>query len=130
MVGVLKVLLWAYGILLIILGLTGIFFPDWLSDSLFAVTDISSFTKLTIGMLGAIYLAAGVWLAAAGRDPLKDISWIKFVILKIALSVVFVVYALTRSYVEINAVNISFLVVDFIWGLAFLIAYPWRKSRV
>ncbi len=130
MFGVLKVLLWAYGILLIILGLAGIFFPDWLSDSLFDVADISSFTKLTIGMLGAVYLAAGVWLAAAGRDPLKDISWIKFVILKIALSVVFVVYALTRSYVEINAVNISFLVVDFIWGLAFLIAYPWRKSRV
>ncbi len=130
MAGVLKVLLWAYGILLIILGLTGIFFPDWLSNSLFAVADISGFTKLTIGMLGAVYLAAGVWLAAAGRDPLKDISWIKFVILKIALSVVFVVYALTRSYVEINAMNITFLVVDFIWGLAFLIAYPWRKSRV
>jgi hypothetical protein len=130
MAGVLKVLLWAYGIMLIILGLSGIFFPDWIAESFFSVDDISNFGQLTMGMLGAIYIASGIWLAMAGRDPLKDISWVKFVILKIALTVVFVIYALIQSYVEANAMNITFLVVDFIWGLAFLIAYPWRTSRL
>jgi hypothetical protein len=129
MAGVLKVLLWAYGIMLIVFGLLGIFFPDWMSGSLFGVDNITGFVKLTMGMLGAVYIAAGVWLAAAGRDPLKDISWVKFVILKIALSVVLFVYSLVQSYIEVSAVNIIFLIVDFIWGLAFLIAYPWRTKR-
>jgi hypothetical protein len=129
MAGVFKVLLWAYGIMLIVLGLAGILFPDWLAETFFTVGDITGFSKFAVGLLGAIYIAAGVWLAAAGREPLQDISWVKFVILKIALSVVFVIYALVQSLVEANAMNITFLVVDFIWGLAFIIAYPWWKSR-
>lgn len=129
MSGVLKVLLWAYGIILVVLGLLGIFFPDWMSESLFGVDNITGFVKSIMGMLGAVYIAAGIWLAMAGRNPLQDISWVKFVILKIFLSVVVVVYAFIRSFIEPSAVSITFLVIDFIWGLAFLVAYPWRMSR-
>jgi|WetSurMetagenome_2_1015567.scaffolds.fasta_scaffold509805_1 hypothetical protein len=129
MTGILKALLIIYGVILVVLGIGLVIFPEQTASSLLSFDNLASSAKLFAGMLGAVYIAVGIYLAAAGGDPLRHISWVKFIILKIGLSLAFIVYALSRSYVETNALNISMLVVDFIFGLAFLITYPWRSTR-
>ena len=129
MTGVLKVLLWIYGVVLVIGGLGLIFTPEWLAENAFGFENVTNVGIFVAALLGAIYVSAGVWLFAAGRDPLRHISWVKFTILKIALSLAVIAYALIKDYVEINAMVIVLMVYDFVWGVALLIFYPWRTTK-
>jgi hypothetical protein len=129
MTGVLKVLLIVYSVILVILGLGFVIFPAQTASSLLSFDDLASSARFFAGMLGAVYIAVGLYLTSAGGDPLRHISWVKFIILKIGLSLTFVIYALSQSYIEPNALNIVMLVVDFAFGVAFLIAYPWRSVK-
>lgn len=38
----------------------------------------ASNAKLPMAILGATWIAAGVWTAAAARDPLRHLNWVKF----------------------------------------------------
>jgi hypothetical protein len=129
MTGVLKVLLIIYSVILVILGLGFVIFPAQTASSLLGFDDLSSSARFFAGMLGAVYIAVGLYLASVGGDPARHISWVKFIILKIGLSLAFVIYALSQSYIEANALNIVMLVVDFAFGVAFLVAYPWRSAK-
>ena len=129
MTGVLKVLLWIYGVVLVAIGLGNIIAPDWMAETAFGIDNLTNDGLFMSAMLGAIYIAAGFFIAAAGRDPLRYISWVKFAVLKIGISVVIVIYALIQEYIEPSGMVITMLAVDFAFGLAFLIFYPWKLRK-
>ena len=101
MVKALRVLMYIYGAILILVGLSLLFLPEQMA-AMYGTSNISSFAKFTAAGLGSIYLAAGVWIAAAGRDPLRDIRWVKSVITKGALSIVAGAYTIVMGYVKFN----------------------------
>ena len=77
----------AYGVVLILVGLGVIIVPDKIAE-LWRLGEIADYSKFLLANAGAIYVAAGVGVVAAGRDPLQHISWVKFAITKCILTVV------------------------------------------
>ena len=128
MVKALKVLLYIYGIILVLSGLALIFMPDQMAAS-WGVSGITNFAKFCGAGLGAIYLAAGIWVLVATRDPLRHINWVKFVITKGALSIVVGVYAIIVGYIELQP-SLWILIVDAVLIILFLVFYPWRTALV
>ena len=128
MVKTLKVLLIIYGVMLILLGLGDIFMPEQ-AAVMFDVADISDFAKFVGAALGAIYIAAGVWLLFASVDPLRNINMVRFVITKAILSIAVIIYANTVGLIDLTIFGYSMLIVDAILAILFLIAYPWRKAN-
>ncbi len=129
MTGILKVLLWVYGIILIVVGLGSIVIPDWMAETFFGVENLTNGGLFFGAMLGSMFIPVGIWLATAGRDPIRNITWVKFVVLKIGIWLVVELYTLIEGYIEPNAMVITLLIVDFIFGLAFLIFYPWKSKK-
>jgi hypothetical protein len=123
----LKVVMIIYGVILVLVGLLLIFLPDQAAD-MWGVSDITDFAKFTGLGLGAVYLAAGVWVVVAGRDPLQHINWVKFVITKGALSIVASVYAIIMDYIPASPF-MWMLVVDAVLIALLLVFYPWRAAR-
>ena len=129
MTSVLKVLLWVYGIILIVVGLGCIISPDWMADTFYGIEDLTNGGLFFTTMLGSVFVPVGIWVAAAGRDPVKYIIWVKFVIMKIGIWLLVEIYTLIKGYIEPDAMVITLLAVDFIFGLAFLIFYPWKARK-
>ena len=73
----LKIAMIVYGVVLILLGLALLILPDKMAE-LWRLGQIADYAKFLTAGAGAIYVAAGVWVVAAGRDPLQHISWVKF----------------------------------------------------
>ena len=126
MVKTLKVLLIIYGVILILGGMGTIFIPEQ-TAVMFGVTNISDFAKFSGVVLGAIYIAAGVWLLFATTDPLRNINWVKFVITKALLSIAVMVYANILGWIDLRIAGMSILIFDAIMVVLFLVAYPWPK---
>lgn len=129
MTGVLKALLWIYGIILIVVGVGCVITPDWMAETFYGVENLPNGGLFFAAMLGSLFIPVGIWLATAGRDPIKNITWVKFVILKIGIWLVVEIYTLIKGYIEPDAMVITLLIVDFIFGLAFLIFYPWKARK-
>ena len=128
MVKALRVLLYIYGVVLVLGGLGLIFMPDQMA-AIWGASGISGFTKFAAVMLGAAYLAAGIWIFIAARDPLRHINWVKFAITKGALSIVVGIYAIIVGYVELQPC-LPFLIFDAIMVILFLVFYPWRAASI
>jgi hypothetical protein len=128
MVKGLKVMLYIYGVILVLLGLGLIFMPDQMA-AMWGASGISDFTRFTGGALGAIYLAAGIWLIVAARDPLRYINWVKFAITKGALSIVVGIYAIIVGYIELGP-SLPIIIIDAVLIALFLAFYPWRAARL
>jgi hypothetical protein len=129
MTGVLKALLWIYGIILIVVGVGCVVIPDWMAETFYGIEDLPNGGLFFAAMMGSLFIPVGIWLAAAGRDPIRNITWVKFAILKIGIWLVVEIYTLIKGYIEPNAMVITLLIVDFIFGLAFLIFYPWKANN-
>jgi hypothetical protein len=129
MTGALKALLWIYGIILIVVGVGCVITPDWMAETFYGVENLPNGGFFFAAMLGSLFIPVGIWLATAGRDPIKNITWVKFVILKIGIWLVVEIYTLIKGYIEPDAMVITLLIVDFIFGLAFLIFYPWKARK-
>jgi hypothetical protein len=69
----------------------------------------------------------GVWVIVASRDPLRHISWVKFVITMSIIAVIAGVYSIIQGYVEFSQVMVSTLF-DGISAVVFLALYPWRAK--
>jgi hypothetical protein len=127
MVKTLKVLLIIYGVILILGGLGQIFAPEQMVV-MFGVTGVSAFAKFCGAELGAIYVAAGVWLLFAATDPLRNINLVRFVITKAVLSIAVLVYANVVGWIDLSMAGMSMLAADAIMVVLFLVAYPWRRT--
>ncbi len=91
------------------------------------LVEIANYAKWLIATLGAIRLAAGIWVIVAGQDPLRHINWVKFGITECILLVIVSLYSIARGYVDFSQVGVLLILVS-ILAVAFLILYPLARS--
>ena len=127
MIRALKVVMIVYGVMLILVGLMDIFAHDTVIK-MFGITGAASYVKWLGEVIGALYIAIGVWIIAAGRDPLRNISWLKFVILKCILLVVITAHSILAGFVDFSQVG-QMIIIYGIFAVVFLALYPWRAAR-
>jgi len=127
MIKALKVVMIVWGALVVLSGLALIVIPDQMRE--YAILgEHAGHVKWIMGLLGAVWIAAGVWVIAASRDPIRHIYWVKFVITMSVIAVVAGVYSIIQGYVEFSQVMVSTLF-DAVFAVAFLVFYPWRAIR-
>ena len=95
------------------------------------VTDLSGFESLAsseyfLAITGATFIAAGVWFALTGLDPMRNINGIRFAILWAGLILVIQLYSLGREYVDFGQIWFG-IVGNAVFAAAFLIFYPYRR---
>ncbi len=126
MIKALKVVMIIWGALVVLSGLALIVIPDQMREYAI-VGEYAGHVKWIIGLLGAVWIAAGVWVIVASRDPLQHINWIKFIITMSIIGVIAGIYSIIQGYVEFSQVAVSTLF-DAISAIVFLILYPWRAA--
>ena len=124
----LKVILVLYGVVIILVGLAGIVAPEQIAE-IWEHTGVVGYAKWFVAALGAVYIAAGVWLIVAGREPQPQVNWVKFVITKILLSLAVTVYAILREFIGFNAAIGLVIGVDAVFAILFLVFYPWSSRQ-
>jgi energy-converting hydrogenase Eha subunit C len=128
MIKALKVWLIIFGAVHILVGLTTILIPaQWAAMG--GVAQITDYERWLLALLGACFIAIGVWVIVAGRNPLSHINWIKFAILKSALTVVVGVYLIIQGYIDFSQVG-AVVILDAVFTIALLACYPWRAARL
>jgi hypothetical protein len=128
MIKALKVVMIVYGVILICGGLMDIFAHD-VVIRMYGLTEVASFVKWMGEIIGAAFIAIGVWVVAASRDPLRDITWVKLVITKGLLTVVVTVHSIIAGFVDFSQVG-QIIILDAVFAVAFLVLYPWRAARI
>ena len=123
MLKALSVAMIVFGAIGILFGLGDIIAPDQ-SSKLFGFAEAPDFVNWVAALGGASYLASGVWVIVASRDPVRHILWVKFLITKSWLFTLVTAYTILRGYVSFSQVGVL-LVLFAIFGILFLAFYPW-----
>ena len=116
-----------YGALSILLGLMLIVAPNQ-AAIMFGFREITDYTKYFMALCGISFIAPGVWLVIAGRDPLRHITWVKFAVLWSILAVVAGLYSIVQGVVTFSQAGTG-IILDAIFAVAFLVLYPYRAVR-
>ena len=126
----LKIALILFGAINILSGLAHIIAPNQLSSmmGLGEIPEVCSPAMYAMAMVGISFIAAGVFLIVAGRDPLRHINWVKFAILWATLAVVAGFYSIIQGYVDFSQVGMV-IILDAVFAVAFLALYPYRLAR-
>lgn len=126
----LKVALILFGVISILSGLAHIIAPYQLASMIGfgEIPDVCRPVAYVMAMVGISFIAPGVWLIVAGRDPLRHITWVKFAILWCILAVVAGLYSIIQGVVSFNQVGMV-IILDGVFAAAFLVFYPWRAAR-
>ena len=120
----LKVALIIYGAIHIVQGIILLVAPE-------RMTELSGFETLGaseyfLAIIGGTFIAAGVWFAMTGLDPLRNINGVRFAILWAALLLIIPLFTLGYDYVDFG--HIWFMVVqNAVFAASFLIFYPYRR---
>ena len=130
MIRALKVVLILFGAISILSGLAHIFIPDQLSAMMGfgKIPDVCSPALFSMAMVGVSFIAAGVWLIVAGRDPLRHITWVKFAILWCILAVAVELYSIAQGIVDFSQVGML-IILDAVFAVVLLALYPYRAAR-
>lgn len=73
----LKLTMFVFGAIVAMEGILDVALPVQRAAGM-GLTQCASQAQLPMAVLGATWLAAGVWTIAAARDPLRHLSWVKF----------------------------------------------------
>ena len=120
----LRVALIIYGAIHIVQGIILLVAPE-------RMTELADFATLGpseyfLAIIGGTFIAAGVWFAMSGMNPLQNINGIRFAILWAGLLLVIPLFTLAYSYVNFG--HIWFMVVqNAVFAVAFMIFYPYRR---
>ncbi len=128
MLKALKVTMIVWGVIHILLGLVLIVAPHQ-AASMMGFGEIAGFGMYVATLWGAALLAASIWIIVAGRNPLRHITWVKFVILLSLLGLVVQLYSVLQGAVDFSQAGVG-IIEDAVFAAAFLIFYPWRAARV
>jgi hypothetical protein len=128
MVKALKVTMIVYGVIGILVGLAFICIPAQMSE-LFNYPAPAGDEKFMLASVGLANIAAAFFVIIASRDPIKNISWVKFAIVWALFGAVLVVYGLVRGYVTFDQEGVA-LIIHVIFAALLLIFYPWRAGQV
>jgi hypothetical protein len=126
MLKALSIAMIVFGVIGILVGLTDIIAPDQ-SSKLFGFGEAPDWVNWLGAMAGASYVAAGVWVIVASRDPIRHILWVKFLVTKSWLFTLVTAYSLIRGYVSFSQVG-ALLILFAIFAVLFLVFYPWRPK--
>ena len=120
----LKAALIIYGAIHIVQGIILLVAPERMTD--FADFKELGSSEYFLAIIGGTFVAAGVWFAMTGLDPLKNINGVRFAVLWAALLLIIPLFTLGYDYVDFG--HIWFMVVqNAIFAGAFLIFYPYRR---
>lgn len=122
----LKVITVTLGIILVTEGLLDIAIPEQ-RLGLMGTGENASYVMAYMTILGATWVAAGIWVVAAGRSPLRHIGSMKFVIALPLLLAFALTYSTIKGYVAFEQVAID-LVVDIAFALVLFVLYPRRAA--
>ena len=123
----LKVVLIVWGVLHILLGLALIVVP-YQAASMMGFGEIADYVPYLMAMVGICFIAPGVWLVVAGRDPLQHITWVKFAILWSILGLVVQLYSVMQGAVDFSQAGVG-IIEDAVFAVAFLALYPYSAAR-
>jgi hypothetical protein len=118
----LKVLLFLYGLIFVVDGLFFIFLQNQTADFL-KMDRFSDTTSFFVMQLGAVYIAIGVWLIIAGRNPLKHLHWIKFIFTMLPIGIAAIIYAYVKDYIGLGVLG-PMTALDVIIVICLVILYP------
>jgi len=122
----LKVITVILGIILIAEGVLDIVIPEQ-RLSMMGTGENAGYVMAYMTLLGATWVAAGIWVVAAGRDPLRHINWMKFVITLPLLLALALTCSIIKRYVTFDQVAID-LVVDIGFAVVLFVLYPRRAA--
>ena len=116
-----------YGAISALLGLMLIVAPNQ-AASMFGFGEIADYTRYFMALCGISFIAPGVWLVVAGRNPLQHITWVKFAILWSILALVAGLYSIVQGVVTFNQAGTG-IILDAVFAVAFLALYPYQAAR-
>ena len=128
MIRALKVVMIVIGVILILIGLSNIFMPDQIGK-MHGFTESIGPLRWLAAVLGAIFIAIGVWAIAASRDPLRNIYMVKLLITANVLLLVVNLYSTFQGYLDFSAA-LPHIILDVVFAVALLVLYPWRAARI
>ena len=120
----LKIALVVFGILNIVCGAAFIIAPYQLA-SMYGFGEIGGYMLYLMSGLGVSFIAPSVWLILASRDPIRNITWVKFAILWCVLSVVVSLYSIAQGSVSFSQAGFG-IILDGVFAIAFFAFYPYR----
>ena len=115
----LKIALIIYGAIHIVWGFMMLFAPDTMTEFSGLVTSAEYFLVL----LGAAFVAVGVWFIMTALDIVNNVGGIKFAVLWSAIMLVAPLFSLWMEYIDFG--HIWFIVViNAVFCGSFLVFYP------
>jgi len=123
----LQVLLIINGLIWIIYGLGFIFFPELTGISQ-QFADWPGNGAFVYAVLGICDIVPACFFIMAARDPLGNLSWVKFAITWGILCGLTDLFCALKGYVPFSQVEL-FFIIDMIFAAGYLIFYPWRGAR-
>ncbi len=121
----LKVALVLYGAIYIAQGIILLVAPDWAAENS-GFEELASYVPYFLAIIGGTYIAAGVWFAMTGLDPLRNINGVRFAVLWAGLLLVIPLYSLWQGYVDFGQIWFG-AALNAIFAVAFLVFYPYRQ---
>jgi len=121
----LKVALIIYGAILLAQGIIFIVAPNWTAEKS-GFEELAAYVPYFLAIIGAAFIAAGVWFAMTGLDPIRNINGVRFAVLWASLLLVIQLYSLGQGYVEFNQIWPG-VILNAIFAAAFLVFYPYRR---
>ncbi|MFC1961635.1 hypothetical protein ACFLWN_01105 [Chloroflexota bacterium] len=129
MIKPLKVTMIVYAVIGIVLGLAFFFVPHQLSAMLGHEAGAGPASAPALAAeLGVGFVAAGIFLIIAARDPLKHILWVKYAIVFAILLLAALLYSLILGYFNLSQAGTG-LIIHAVFAIALLVFYPWRAAR-
>jgi hypothetical protein len=118
-----------YALIGILFGLAFTFVPRQLSAMLgYEAGAGPASAPAMAAELGVSFLAVGVFLIIAARDPIKHILLVKFAIVFAILNLAALLYSLILGYSDFSQAGIG-LIIHAVFAAALLAFYPWRAAR-
>ncbi len=127
MIKALKVVMIVFGAIGILAGLSDIIVPDQ-AAKLYGFGEIADYVRWILALGGASFVAAGIWVIVASRDPIRHINWVKFEITKSLLFTAVTAYSIIQGYVSFSQVG-ALLILFAVFAVLFLVFYPWRLKE-
>jgi hypothetical protein len=127
MIKALKVTMIVYGIIGILFGLGYIIIPDQMADWFNLALGPDS-TYSILALLGVENIITAVFIIMAARDPINNISWVKFAIAWGLVAAVAALYAIIRGYVDFSQIG-SAIISHAVFAVLLLVFYPWKAMQ-
>ena len=117
----LKIALIIYGAIHIVWGAMMLFAPDRMTT--FSGFEIANSAEYFLVLLGAAFIATGVWFIMTALDIVNNVGGIRFAVLWSAIMLIAPLFSLWLDYIDFG--HIWFIVVmNAVFCGAFLVFYP------